>query len=258
MQQLLKHKVFISTRPKGQSDELWQLFNSEGAEIIEMPCIQIQPVIISDSEIKLFKTLEQFQWLILTSPNGVRHFFRIVKKINGHHKLPESLQIAVIGNKTEKILNDFGYSTTFINPGSTAEEFADAFVQIIKNSQPNILLPLGNLARTIIQDQLKNIASCTRINIYQTLPPDSLDKKTTELIRNGQYEMLIFTSPSGIFNFFKMTKNINPENLRIVCIGKTTAQAAIENNIQPKIIAKMSNSEGIYNSILDYYKIKNH
>lgn len=256
MSLLLHNKIFISTRPEGQSGELAQLFSNAGATVVEMPLVKIQPTQLTEFEIKCFKDLHHFNWLIFTSTNGVRYFFENLIEIQGHQKLPDSLQLAVIGFKTEQVLNGFGYKASFTNPGSTGEDFAGAFIQLIKreNHKPSVLLALGNLARTVIQDQISEVALCTRINLYQTESPESLDEKVMQLILNDNYEMLIFTSPSGVKNFLKLVAKIQPEKIRMACIGETTSKTALENNIIPKVVAKNSSAAGLFESILNCYK----
>jgi uroporphyrinogen-III synthase len=255
MEGLLQDKIFISTRPEGQSGELAQLFSKVGATVVEMPLVKIQPVVLSEIEKKYFTQLHHFHWLIFTSTNGVRCFFENLQEIKGNQILPESLQVAVIGNKTELVLNGFGYKAAFTNPGSTGEDFAEYFVKEIQteNSKPNILLALGNIARNVIQNQLNEFASCTRLNLYETKSPEFLDKETMQLILSGKYEMMLFTSPSGVRNFIKLAGNIQPEKIRIACIGETTSKAAIENNISPVVVAKNSTVAGLFESVLNYY-----
>ncbi len=254
MNQLLKNKLFISTRPQGQSDELARLLANEGAGLIEMPLLKIQPAELSAEEEKWLNNLEDFQWIVFTSPNGVQNFF---SKLN-NQKVPESLQFGVIGKKTEKILNRYGYSAAFINKGNTGEEFAEAFSQKIKaeKTTPKILLALGNLASNTIQEKLKNYANCCRVNVYETTSPEKPEEHVLEKIGNNQYEMIIFTSPSGIDNFLKLTLNIQKDNLRIACIGKTTAKCAKESGIEPVAVANEASAQGLVQSIINYYEQK--
>lgn len=250
----LKNKLFISTRPKRQSDELNRLLEAAGAETVEMPLIEIRPAQLTVQDSALFDELEKFQWLIFTSPNGVRNFFEMLKQ-KKIPILPVTLQIAVIGKKTEKVLAAFGYSPAFVNPGNTGEDFAEAFIQKIKSDshQPRILLALGNLARTVIQDELSTFADCTRVNIYETTIPDSLNEKTVQRIRDNRYEMLIFTSPSAIQNFMKLIHNIPAENIRLACIGETTASEARKQGFQPLVVAEDASAQGIVDSIIQSY-----
>ncbi|WP_167611276.1 uroporphyrinogen-III synthase [Maribellus sediminis] len=254
---MLQNKLFISTRPQGQSDELKRLFEAEGAQLLELPLIRIKPLELSKDDSLIFDTLNRFDWLILTSPNGVRSFFESLKE-KGIDSLTAGIQIGVIGKKTQKVLNTFGYKPAFVNPGNTAEEFVAAFIPKIQNcsEKPQILLALGNLARTVIQDELKEYATCTRINVYETVMPDYTDEKTLQLIRENRYEMLIFTSPSTIQNFMKLHLNIPAEDVRIACIGDITAHEAKNRGITPLVVAEDASAQGIVDAIIHYYSKK--
>ena len=201
------------------------------------------------------ENIDRFDWLILTSANGVHYFFENFINISTNKKLPDQLKIGVIGNKTQRKLEEYGYSPNFINPGNTAEDFSEAFLKHLQKEklQPKILLALGKLARTVIQDELKNIANCTRIDFYTTVIPESIDPNILKRIEEDRYEMLIFTSPSGIKNFLKISGVKQPEKLRIACIGETTAGTANENGIDPLVIAEDASAKGLTNSIINYY-----
>ena len=253
MSAALQNKLFISTRPKGQSDELKRLFLEEGASLLEMPLIEIQPIQPSEKEKNLLKKLDQFQWLIFTSPNGVRSFFSFLKE--EEISIPGSSQIAVIGQKTQKTVESFGYKVAFVNPGNTAEDFVPAFMQKIKKNsvKPNILLILGNLARTFIQDELSSVANCTRMDVYETVAPKDINEESLDLIRNNQYEMLIFTSPSTIQNFMKLNMNVPVAYIRCACIGDITANEAKKQGITNLVVAEDASAKGIVQSIIQSY-----
>lgn len=255
MNRPLKNKLFISTRPKGKSGELKHLFESEGAKMLEFPLIEIEPVSLSDHEKKQLSNLDIFHWLVFTSPNGVKFFFQQLEAIIGNKSLPKTLQIGVIGSKTEKILSTFGYTAAFVNPGNTGEHFAKAFSEKLReqSTRSNVLLALGNLARNVIQEKLEKEANGVRIDVYKTVAPDNPKKNILQLIQEGQYEMIIFTSPSGIENFMEHSKNINSEKLRIACIGEITSRAAAKAGINPLVIAENPSAKGIVNSIIKFY-----
>ncbi len=251
----LKNKLFISTRPKDSSDELTNMLCHNGARVLELPLIKIEAVDISEEEKKYFTQMNQFQWIIFTSPNGVRFFFANLKAQTGSYRLPEEIKYAVIGSKTETVLQNYGYTSSFVNRGSAAEEFAISFLQHIEkdNSKPYILLPLGTLARTVIQDSLKDAAYCIRINMYKTVLPGQMDKNIVQRVKEDRYDMIILTSPSGVQNFMKTFPTINKQNIRMACIGPVTYLEAIESGFNPLVKAQKSSAEGIVESILNYY-----
>ena len=250
----LQNKLFISTRPKGQSDDLKHLLAAEGAALLEMPMIEIRYRKPDENEKRLFKNTDQFNWLIFTSPNGVKSFFSILKELE-IKTLPVGIQVAVVGKKTEKVLQTFGYKAAFVNPGNTGEELAAALLQKLKDEKekPKVLLVLGNLARNVIQDKLSPVADCTRVDVYETVAPEITNNEALEIIRNNNYEMLIATSPSTIQNFMKLNTNIPAANIRFACIGEITAREAIKQGFPPLVVAKDASAEGIVQSIIQSY-----
>jgi len=253
MNSALQNKLFISTRPKGQSDELKRLLLDEGAGLLEMPLIEIRTIQPDEKVKSRLKKLDQFQWLIFTSPNGVRSFFSILK--DEGIEISKSFQIGVIGNKTKKTVETFGFDVAFLNPGNTAEEFIPAFIQKLKDNaeKQNVLLILGNLARTFIQDELSKVANCTRMDVYETLSPKDINEELIDLIRQNHYEMLIFTSPSTIQNFMKLNTNVPAEKIRCACIGEITANEAKKQGISNFVIAEDASAKGIVQSIIQSY-----
>lgn len=251
----LHNKLFISTRPKDSSGELTDLLTREGATVLELPLIEVKPASISEEEKNYFDQPEQFQWIIFTSPNGVRYFFMILKQQTGSHYLPDEIQFAAIGEKTESVLQDFGYQASFVNPGSTAKDFSKPFLNHLNTGsiKPNILLPLGNLAGTTIQDYLESAANCTRITVYNTEIPMNLNRSIIQQIEEDRYDMLIFTSPSGIQNFLKASPAFREQNIRMACIGPVTCNEAINRGFNPQVTAQKSSAKGIVESILNYY-----
>lgn len=252
---ILKDKIFISTRPVNDSDDLPALLTGKGAKVIEFPLIQIKIAEITEEEKKEFSEINSFNWIVFTSQNGVRHFFSHLKAITGSHHLDDSVQIATIGVKTEHILLSYGYHSSFVNPGSTAEDFSAPFLKHIEqeNTKPKILLPVGKLARTVIQDHLKEAASCVRIDIYKTEFPDNIDQQVIRLIEDNYYDMIIFTSPSGIRNFMKVMSSIPKDEIRMACIGEITNREARNNGFNPLVTASKSSAAGMVESIINYY-----
>jgi uroporphyrinogen-III synthase len=251
----LQNKVFISTRPKGKSEDLKRWFAEEGATLLEFPMIEIQPVPLSGKMEKILNDLSRFDWLVFTSPNGIRCFFEQLKTVQDNYSLPENMKIATVGKKTAAKLALYGHSARFINHGQTGDEFSEELYEQVTDGQ-QVLLPVGNLARHLIEEKLAGKAEVVRLEVYQTVMPEVINGDILRRIEADDYELMIFTSPSGIDNFRLLTENIiTPSALRIACIGFTTAKAAGNYGIEPVLVASMSNSEGLMVAIADHYNI---
>lgn len=256
MGKLLENKVFISTRPAGQSAELENLLSEESAKLVLMPTIEIRPLPLDEYAVLQLKNLESFNWIVFTSPNGLRYFFSALFEIQNNYVLPAHLKIAVVGKKTAAHLECYGTSAAFINLGNTAEDFVVDFFHRV-NLGERVLFPIGNLARTVIEDKISKKAVCTRILFYETVLPETFDGEALQLILDDQYDMIVLTSPSSFTNLLQLISGkTDPTKLRLVCIGQTTSSEVIRNGIEPLITAVTANSQGIFSAILNYFQKK--
>jgi uroporphyrinogen-III synthase len=256
MSKILENKVFISTRPEGQSAELESLLSEDSATLISMPTIQVKPLPLDDFGRLQLKNIASFNWIVFTSPNGLKYFFARLFEIQNNYVLPEHLKIAVVGKKTAAHLECYGTSASFINLGNTAEDFvADFFHRV--NLGERVLFPIGNLARTVIEDKISKKAVCTRILFYETIMPDIVDNEALNRVISNDYDMIILTSPSGCTNLLQLIEGkTDPTKLRLVCIGQTTSAEVIRNGLEPLITAATANSQGIYSAIISYFQKK--
>lgn len=256
MSKLLEDKVFISTRPAGQSAELESLLSEESATLISMPTIEIRPLPLDEFSWLQLKNLESFNWIVFTSPNGLKFFFARLFDLQNNYGLPEHLKIAVVGKKTAAHLECYGTSAEFINLGNTAEDFSTDFYHRVSSGE-RVLFPIGNLARSVIEDKISKKAICTRVLFYETVIPATINEDTLQLIIKDQYDMIILTSPSGCGNLLKLVSGkMDTATLRLVCIGQTTSAEVIRSGLEPLITAGMANSQGISSAIINYFQKK--
>ncbi|NET47631.1 MAG: uroporphyrinogen-III synthase, partial [Merismopedia sp. SIO2A8] len=124
----LQGQTVLVTRATGQSGEFSDRLQSQGATVIEMPALEIGPPSSWDAFDEAIAQLETFDWLILTSANGVNAFFDRLPgtvsersdfetpnfeasgfEISGFEKSPpnqdghlKGIKIAVVGKKTTR------------------------------------------------------------------------------------------------------------------------------------------------------------
>lgn len=251
----LQNKVLISTRPLGQNTELKELFEKEGAVLLEMPTIKIESAQLKGSEKAILKELRQFTWIVFTSPNGIHFFFKQIKMINGNYRLPSSVKLAVVGTKSKSVLLSYGYETCIDNSGNTGLELANELLPAINNSD-HILFPEGNIARGTIAKILSQKAKCTSLVVYNNQQPESINTDILNKIIENNYDYIIVTSPSGIKHLLKLLPpEFKPKQLRLISIGTTTSDEALSLGIVPLSTAKMSNAFGIFEAIRQIEKV---
>src|SRR5947207_2800356 len=84
-------------RARQQASALSAQLRALGAEVIEIPFIEIRPPRSYKPLDGALKHISEYQWLILTSVNGVEALAERVKELNIESKKLSHLKIATIG-----------------------------------------------------------------------------------------------------------------------------------------------------------------
>lgn len=247
---VLRNKVFISTRPKGKSGELDAMLTSNGAIHMELPMIELRESIDEDITSDILINMQTYTHLVFTSANGFLFFMNQMRNFKDSNNILHSIKIASIGYKTTETILSKGYNIDFDANAKTGTEFAKKFKKHIAGKEARVLWPTSKLSPNIIPDSLDGTAHITRLNIYTNNNPTNIDYKLVNRVKSDAYDMIICASPSAFFNLIDVVKN---KNLRIACIGRTTAEAVKNHGITPLCVAKEPNALGIFNAITKYY-----
>lgn len=251
----LKNKVFVSTVNANKSAEIKRVFEPLGATIIDFPMIEIVASDLSSVRNTISRN-EDFDWVVFTSANGASYFYTFLQEITGQRKLSMHTKIAVIGQSTAKVVKKLDRNPDLTGQGNTAEDLVDELLEKELVVNQSVLLPLGNLAPDTAQKRLSKVAEVTRVDVYKTVRARHVDLEKINAITNDQYDLILFTSPSGVENFVVTMgkENISP-NLRIASIGKVTTEAAEKMGLSCLITAETSTYEGLSEEIVNYYKL---
>jgi uroporphyrinogen-III synthase len=90
--------------------------------------------------------------------------------------------------------------------------------------------------------------------VYETCQPKHADPVLLAKIEAGDYDLLLFTSPSTFHHFRSMVEPSLLGRLKIASIGSTTTKFIHEAGVEPLLTAKMSNADGLKDAIVNYYK----
>ena len=198
---MLENKTIISTRPLCMDGLLKELLQAEGAKYISLPMIDIEINELSLIEKNVFLNLEQFDWVIFTSINGVQSFFEHLESISPGKVFPSIIRTATVGHSTKEALQKFGIEASLVSSGKTAVDLLKHLNdEIPEGTNIKILLPLGNLAGDVLESGLKSKAQITRINVYKTIAPKEIDKQLLQKIKDNQYDLILLSSPSSFYN----------------------------------------------------------
>lgn len=252
---ILKDKVFISTVSRDKSAGIRRVFEPLGVTVIDFPMTEIETAELTPAILNVISDLEKYDWIVFTSANGIIHLNKLLLQAGISTCLPSRIRVAVIGERTALQLEKSGRKADYIPVSNTARGLATELKEIVSGKNCKILLPLGNLAPATMETILSEYSEVTRINVYNNLKTGTPNSELLQLIENDQYNIVLFTSPSGVFNFIDTVGREKLDtNLRAASIGSVTTRALEHAGLTSMITAKTSTYEGLADEIINYYK----
>jgi uroporphyrinogen-III synthase len=234
-------KRILVTRPRAQADLLVEGLRSAGFEPIYFPVIEIRSVEDHSELDQALKQINQYDWVVFTSVNGVEAVF---DRLENFSSLPP---VAAIGPKTAAALKARGVSPEFV----PEEYVAEAILPGLGNLRgKRVLLPRAEIARKALPEAIiKAGGMAHEIAVYKTLPAQP-DPEGLAALKAG-VDVVTLTSPSTVQNFVAIAKQngLNPLHLPnsplFACIGPITEQAAREEGLSNLVVAKEYTAEGV-------------
>jgi len=241
-------KVLI-TRPRAQSESFGEALKAAGFESIYFPVIEIHPIENNTELDKAIKNIEKYNWVIFTSANAVPptvspHF---LQKWGECPKGTRGARVAAVGPKTADALRKHNIEPDFIPDEYVAESILSGLGDL-KNKW--VLLPRAEIARKDLPEAIFKAGGIAHeIVVYQTLPAE-VDMDGLNALKSG-VDVVTFTSASTVENFVAVMRQnkLDPTNLPnnplFACIGPITEQAAREERLVNRVVAKEYTTEGL-------------
>ena len=103
------------------------MLRAKGADVIEIPFIEIRPAQSYEALDKAMRNLMAYDWLILTSVNGVIALFSRLAKLGKSEADLLHLKIAAIGPATRKAIEKHGLPVDLMPEEYVAESLVEEF-----------------------------------------------------------------------------------------------------------------------------------
>jgi uroporphyrinogen-III synthase len=253
----LAGKTVLITRGEQQAKEFAEKIEALGGQPISIPLISFQLPENREAVKVALSQLPSYDWIIFTSQNGVEYFFQLLQEENiAVSKMP---QIAAVGEKTEQALKHRGVKVDLVPPEFVAESLAEAMKPFV-NKGTKILFPRGNLARTVLRNELhKQGADVTDIIVYENIPNEEAAKKLPVMLEQNELDIITFTSSSTVRNFAALIEQTGLKekiaHTIIACIGPITKKTAIQLGLPVHVCPeKHYTIEGMLEEIVAFVK----
>ena len=224
----LTGKRILITRAREQSPAFAKLLAERGAIPISIPTIEIVPPQSFQPLDKALRKIQSYDWLILTSVNGVTALRKRMEKQGMDPGLLKQLRICAIGPATRAEIEKQLALRVAVTPD---EYVAEAVVSVLKDkvAGQNALLVRAKVARDVIPRELRNAGAEVDVaEAYETVVPVNAAKRLQAVLAGERPHAITFTSSSTARNFVSLLpKNESPKevlkDVALASIGPVTS-----------------------------------
>ncbi|HEX8924539.1 MAG TPA: uroporphyrinogen-III synthase [Terriglobales bacterium] len=194
-------RILVS-RAKTQAGALSDSLRELGAQVLEIPFIEIRPPRSYKGLDDSLKLISEYDWLILTSVNGVSAMFERMARLNVPISALEQLKIVAIGPATRKAIEQHGLKVAITPKEYVAESIVEALSGKVRGAR--VLLCRAKVARDVIPRELRNMgAYLDVVEAYETVIPQASRVKLRAVLRDPKRRphAITFTSSSTVKNY---------------------------------------------------------
>lgn len=232
-------------RARHQADALSSGLRKLGADVLEIPFIEIRRPRSYRPLDSALKNLHEYDWLILTSVNGVDAFWDRLRKLHVKKKDLTHLQIAAIGPATKEAIEKHGVRVDVVPNEYVAESVVARLYDRVAGRR--VLLARAKVARDVIPRELRNLgAQVDVVEVYETVIPRASRVRLRAVIKDPERcpQIITFTSSSTVRNFLALLAGENAratrvlQGIRFASIGPVTSSTLREFGLPVDIEAK--------------------
>jgi len=250
---LIGRRILV-TRARHQAGQLSEKLRAVGAEVIEIPAIEIVSPDSYEPLDAALSNLSQFSWLIVTSANGAGAVRSRLDGLRLETARFAHLQIAAVGSATAQALREMGLQVAVTPREYVAESLVEALGERTRGQR--VLLARAAVARDVIPNALRaQGANVDVVDAYRTvIPKDSVTAMRTILEQDGRIpDAAAFTSSSTVTNFIALLREAGiaaPASLRAVSIGPITSSTLREQGWEPAAEADPHDLSGLVEAVM--------
>ena len=247
----------VITRARDQAGELRGKLESLGAEVLEIPMIQTEPAILRQDLSEVFAEIATYEWIVFTSPNGVRYFFDLFFKAFKDIRSFGGMRVACIGDATAKELEPYNIQVDLIPPKAVAESLAESLIATDSLDSANILVITGNRNRDTLIKELEETgrAIVDKLQVYSTNLSKVAESQAAEKYREQGADYVIFTSSSTAQAWSQLSDDLALNEgvpaAKFVSIGGVTSKALANNNLPVDLQAERANLDSLIDAIIE-------
>lgn len=249
-------------RARHQAGSLSTELRKFGANVLEIPFIEIHKPRSFQPLDTALKNLKAYDWLILTSVNGVDAMWGRLAKLRIKTNSLRHLKIAAIGPATKKAIEQRGSKVHVVPEEYVAESVVRSLRKQVKGKR--VLLVRAKVARDVIPRELRKAgAEVDVFEAYETVVPYSSRARLRAALKNAKTRphVITFTSSSTVKNFVTLLgaarrssarrkRPLPLEGITLASIGPVTSATLRELDLGVDVEARQYTIPGLIKAIV--------
>lgn len=210
-------KILVSQpQPATGKSPYYDIAEKYGVEVIFRPFIKVEG--LTSKEFRQSKiNISDFTAVIFTARTAIDHFFRLCEELRV--TIPDTMKYFCTTESIALYLQKYiVYRKRKIFHGNNGK-LDDLLPALIKHKKEKFLYCVSDVHKDDTNVLDKNGIDYTKAVMYRTVSNDFTPDEKFD------YDMLLFFSPSGIDSLMKNFPDFNQGDIRIGCLGATTAKA---------------------------------
>ncbi len=243
---LFGRKVVV-TRPADQAGQLRDILETLGAEVLLAPVIEITPPTDWGPVDAALMRLNDYDWLVFSSANGVRYFFDRLHHCVQDARSLAGVKLAAVGPSTADELARYQLRADLIPDVHRAEALAEALTQV---GGTRYLLARASRGRETLAEELAAAgADVDQIIVYESRDVSAPEEAVAVALESGELDWITVTS-SAIARSLARLYGEALHKTQLASISPITSSTLGELGLQPAAEASPYTMQGLCDAIL--------
>ena len=214
-------KILVSQpKPASEKSPYYDIASKFDVELVFRPFIKVESMSAKEFRTQKVSILD-YTAIVFTSRHAIDHFFTLAKELRV--TIPEDMKYFCVTETIALYIQKYvQYHKRKVFFGTTGK-VDDLLPTMVKHKTEKYLVPMSDVhndSLTLLLDSKK--LNHKEVVMYRTVSNDF----TEEEVKNFDYDMLIFFSPSGIESLTKNFPDFKQGEIAIATFGPATAKAA--------------------------------
>ena len=240
-------KILVSQpKPTSEKSPYFDIAEKCGVELVFRPFIKVEGLTPKEFRQQKINILN-YTAIVFTSRHAIDNFFLLCKEMRVN--IPEDMKYFCVTETIALYIQKYvQYRKRKVFFGSTGK--IDVLPPtMVKHKTEKYLVPLSDVhndsVKTLLDSKKLNHAECV---MYRTVSNDF----TPEEVKDFDYDMLVFFSPSGVDSLIKNFPDFDQEKVAIATFGPATAKAVKDAGLRLDLEAPSAKYPSMTGALLHY------